>query len=548
MSKDVSRRDFIKVASATAGAATIATGFNPLAYAANEKVNIAMIGTGGQGTYHIKEGLAHTPDSQIVAIADFYSAHQKSGMIFGQCSNAGIGFQAGEDPRNLPAAEMAKAKAALRPKGYHDYKEMLANEDIDAVVVATPLDTHHQIVMDCLDAGKYVLCEKTMTMTIEQARDIVKKCHETGKWVMVGHQRRYNPRYNLAVQLAYEAGELGRITNINAQWHRNSFWRRNYDVTYDQLPALDKQYITEGGLDRHLNWRMYNDRSGGLFTELATHQTDIANWFMRGVPTKVRAFGGLDYWRDGREADDNITIMYEYEQNPGDAGFMAMESRSVQQEKVAIRKKYNVRFAYSCTLSNAHMGTSELIQGDKGAIKITEDHFGDSAYFIEPWYAMEKKKAADAKAAEEAGLASGDGTEAKSNDMSSGASLMNIGKGSEGIRLLYTKKLLEANTYQHHALAHHIKNGGTPRTNQMVGLTTTIGAVAALESRKQDKTITVNPADYQFDFETPSFFEHDMNVDDYEDDPILVKEVEDKKAAAAAEAEAAAKEAEAAKA
>ena len=532
MSNDVSRRDFMKVASATAGAVTVATGFNPMTYAANERVNVAMIGTGGQGSYHIKEGLAHTPDSQIVAIADYYTPHQRSGVVFGQCSNAGIGFQAGEHPKDLSAADKAKAKAALKPKGYHDYKEMLANEDIDAVVVATSLDSHYQLVMDCLDAGKYVLCEKTMTMTIEEARDIVKKCHETCKWVMVGHQRRFNPRYNLAMQLAYEAGELGRITNINAQWHRNSFWRRNYSVTYDQLAAADKAYIKEGELDRHLNWRMYNDRSGGLFTELATHQTDIANWFMRGVPTKVRAFGGVDYWRDGREADDNITIMYEYEQNPGDAGFMAMESRSVQQKKVAIRKKYNVRFSYSCTLSNAHLGTSELIQGDKGAVQITEDHFGDSAYFIEPWYAMKKKKDAEAWAAEDAGLATGDGTEGKSNDMSSGASLMNIGKSSEGVKLLWTKQLESANTYQHRAMANHIKNGGMPRTNQMVGLTTTIGAVAALESRMQDKTVTIDPATYQFDFETPSFFEHEVDVDSYADDPARVKEMEEKKAAA----------------
>ena len=84
----------------------------------------------------------------------------------------------------------------------------ITNEEIDAVVVSTPLDTHYQITMDCLDAGKYVFCEKTLTYTIEEARNIVQKCCDTGLFVQVGHQRRYNPKYNLGMQMAYDTGLL----------------------------------------------------------------------------------------------------------------------------------------------------------------------------------------------------------------------------------------------------------------------------------------------------------------------------------------------------
>ena len=79
---------------------------------------------------------------------------------------------------------------------YVDYKEMLDKEELDAVLIATPLYMHYQMVMDCLDAGLYVFCEKTMTMTIEESRNIVRKCNETGKFVQIGHQRHYNPYYN----------------------------------------------------------------------------------------------------------------------------------------------------------------------------------------------------------------------------------------------------------------------------------------------------------------------------------------------------------------
>mgnify|MGYP003353233656 CR=1 FL=1 len=107
-------------------------------------------------------------------------------------------------------------------------------DQIDAVIIATPLDTHYQLTMDALAAKKWVFCEKTMVQTIEQGRDVVKKCHEIGKFVQVGHQRHYNPKYNLAMDLVYGKGYLGRITHVTAQWHRNTNWRRNWQETFDE--------------------------------------------------------------------------------------------------------------------------------------------------------------------------------------------------------------------------------------------------------------------------------------------------------------------------
>src|SRR5262249_46447896 len=131
-----------------------------------------------------------------------------------------------DNPNNDPAIK-AKRDEFWNTHCYLDYREMLAKEkdNIDAVLIATPFKTHYQIVMDCLDAGKQVFCEKTMAHSVDCCRKIVEKCHSTGKFVQVGHQRRYNPEYIHAVQ-DYASGRAGRVQYIEGQWHRYGDWRR----------------------------------------------------------------------------------------------------------------------------------------------------------------------------------------------------------------------------------------------------------------------------------------------------------------------------------
>lgn len=515
---DVSRRDFMKTAGVVGAGVTMATGFAPFSYAANEKVRVGCIGTGGQGTFHIRDGMAGAEAIEIVAVADCFFPNQRSAVIYGQCSNAGIGFKAGETPGMLSASQREVAKAARRPNAYYDYKEMLEKEELDAVVIATPLDQHFPMTMDCLDAGKWVFCEKTLIYTVEEGQKLLAKCNETGKFVQVGHQRRYNPKYNLGMQIAYEQGLLGRITHITAQWHRNNFWRRPLPEGY-QLNDQEKAFIDD--LEHHINWRLYDQYSGGLFTELATHQTDIANWFLKACPSRVHAFGGLDYWRDGREVDDNIVIAFEYDLKPSDEGFMPVDARSSMQNMAALNREYTVRFMYSSIQTNAKRGASELIQGDWGSLELTEGKcwlYGEPA----PWAEQEAKMAAAAAAKsekeEDSGdeAAGGDDEWDASNKITSGATLGLSNKElTEGKELLADRKLKTADVYQFEAFAHHIKNGGVPKNNQMTGYVTALGAIAAMESRKTGKTVELDPAWMQFDFETPSFHGFDYNDDDY---------------------------------
>ena len=101
----------------------------------------------------------------------------------------------------------------------------------------------------------------------------------------------------------------------------------------------------------------------------------------------------------------------------------------------------------------------------------------------------------------------------------------------EGKELLATCDLKPADVYQFEAFANHIKNGGVPRTNQMCGLLTAIGAIAAIDSLKQGKTIDIDPAWYTFDFEVPTFYEYEFDHSKYDckEEPKEEPKAEEKK-------------------
>ncbi len=481
----VNRRDFVKCAGAAAGFA-VAAGVSPFTYAQNSKVVVGCVGVGGQGCFHLKEGLCGNADIHVAAYSDVYAAWQRMAMPRARLSNAKQYIAEGQKPT---ADQIAAARALPEPNVYYDYREMLEKERLDGVIISSPLLTHAPITLAALDAGKYVFCEATLVPTIEEGRAVVTKCHDTGKWVQVGHQRRYNPKYNLAMSLVYDRGAVGRITHVTAQQHRNSQWRRPIFADY-VLNDEEKKYITD--LDKHLNWRIRADCSGGLYTELATHQTDIANWFLKAVPSRVYSSGGLDYWKDGRTTDDNIYIMYEYDIRRGDPGFIQIKSPTTLMDDSLANRSYTVRFQYSGILGTYKRDCRELIEGNLGTLDLSEE---DCVVYGEE-VAVESEKFS---------------VEELSKKMALG--LTRYRKTSkQGIRLLADQPGLPApDAYQFQAFAEGVRTGKPPRNNQMVGFTTAITAIAAIQSRTEGRPVTIDPAWYAFDFEVPSFYDHDAS-------------------------------------
>lgn len=483
MSDKVNRRNFMKTAGLATGVMAVASHI-PFSYAQNSKVNVGCIGTGGQGSFHVRDGLSGATDIQIVAVTDVYGPHQKLGVQLARISNAKIYLDPGQQ---LTDAQKQKAIAAYKPQSYYDYRKMLESEQLDAVIISTPLYTHYQIVMDALDAGKFVFCEKTMCYDIEQARDIVMKCHEKNLFVQVGHQRRYNPLYNKALMMVRQEGVIGRLNHIDAQWHRNNDWRRPINTDHVITPE-EAPFIQD--LERHMNWRLYQEHSRGLMTELATHQLDIAAWFLDCLPKRVYGCGGLDYWRDGREIDDNVNLIYEFEVDQNSRGYYAINARSSYQDKAAINQSYGVRLMYSSITANAKKGCSELIQGDEGTLELTEE---GSFYYQEPTSKVSW-----------GGQGSGTPTaEQAATVVTSGGTLQLSNKAQQEGKPITVDNDKSVDQLQFMRFSDDIKNGGMPKANQIVGLNATIMAMSGFIAIAEKRTVEIDPAWYTFDFPTP---------------------------------------------
>ncbi len=311
---DMDRRDFLK-ATATAAAAFSAglaatseqlradTGSS-----SEDLLRVGIIGPGQQGRNLMSQAVK-VPGLKFTAVCDVFEPNLQKGLE--------------------TAGEQAKP--------FEDYREMLEKADIEAVIIATPLYLHHEMTMAALDAGKHVFCEKMMSYSMAQGQDMVRKTRETGLVLQIGHQRRYNPTYRHALNLVKNDKVLGRITHIRGAWHRNGDWRRP---------------VPEGrpDLEKHINWRLYKERSQGLMAELGSHQVDIFNWFLEAVPLSVCGMGGSDYWKDGREIDDDVEVLYEYPDG--------------------------VRAVYTSITTNAYDDYYEQIMGDEGTLILTHEDQG----------------------------------------------------------------------------------------------------------------------------------------------------------------------------
>lgn len=301
----LSRRGFIRDLSIMGGSSLLWTAFpwlqacSPKAKAevAGEKVRLAVIGTGSRGQYHLNN-LLNIPTADVVMLCDNYAPHlQQASAIF------------------------PKAKTCS------DYRDVLDNKDIQAVLIAVPLYEHAHITIDALDAGKHVFCEKSMAMTPADCLAMYNKYKESGKVLFIGQQRLFDPKYIKTMEMIH-SGMIGEIGSIRAYWFRNNDWRR-------PVPSPD--------LERKINWRLYKEYSCGLMTELATHQLQVGNWALKMIPESVVGFGDIVFWKDGREVYDNVSLIYRYPNG--------------------------VKMSYESVISNKFYGLEEEILGHKGTME-----------------------------------------------------------------------------------------------------------------------------------------------------------------------------------
>jgi predicted dehydrogenase len=325
---DVTRRDFVKAASAVSAVAAAFPAQAPAIQkvrAANEQVQYGFIGTGSRGNYLLKH-LHETDAGRCVAVCDDYEPNLKKGI----------------------------ATAGNNPAAYKDYRELLARQDIDAVLIAVPLYLHYPITKDSLQAGKHVFCEKSLVHKAAEVHDLRDLKAQYPKQVLqVGLQRHYSQFYAVAKQMI-DQGVLGNVTHIRGQWHRNSDQRRP---------------VPDPSLERKINWRMYREYSGGNTAELASHQIDVADWMFGARPEYVVGVGGLDTYKDGRDVYDNIQLIYVYP-NGRKLLYSSISTSSHLDLLQAQRQEFG-----------------EVIMGTAGAIEITigdDNHPSTALWYREP--------------------------------------------------------------------------------------------------------------------------------------------------------------------
>lgn len=282
---------------------------------ANSSINIGVIGTGDRGA-----GL--TP-------------------LINQIENLNVSACCDILPFRL---ENGIKKAEGKAKGYKNYKALLDDKNIDAVVIATTFSTHSKIAIDAIDAGKHVYCEKTLAKGFDGINSLVKKVKNSKYIFQTGHQYHSSRLYTHVVDLI-KNGQVGKISTIECQWNRNGNWRR-------PVPSPE--------LEKAVNWRMYREFSGGLVAELCSHQIDFVNWVLEATPDKVLGIGGIDYWKDGRETYDNVHLIYSYPNG--------------------------VKATFISLTSNAKDGYQIKVMGDKGTIIL-----GTSSAWFYPEGKIKKK-------------------------------------------------------------------------------------------------------------------------------------------------------------
>lgn len=351
------RRDFLSgVLAGTAGLGAAYFGYDKLK---GKPVKFGIIGTGDEGNILITQ---HPPEyMDIVAIADIRPTNRHRAM-HGDGNEHRVGL-----------IEKLGAEKASKIKVYNDHKELLADPDVEAVIIAVPLNQHAPLSIEALNAGKHVLCEKLMAKTVAECKEMIAAARKNKKLLAVGHQRHYSVLYENANHVI-EQDLLGTIKYIRAQWHRNnSFpgrdqWLKN--LPKEDVAALEGKIQDYGykSVEELINWRLYNETGGGLMVELGSHQMDAASIFLGHVhPVAVQGYGGKNFygipnvgpkdkWDDRREIWDQIFVTYEF---PGP------EFENNENDICAV--------TYSSISTNRFEPYGELVYGSRGTLIMKEE-------------------------------------------------------------------------------------------------------------------------------------------------------------------------------
>ncbi|MBE7541904.1 MAG: Gfo/Idh/MocA family oxidoreductase [Bryobacteraceae bacterium] len=268
----LSRRRLFAGASAAAGAFSIVSPQAVRGSQANSQIAVGLIGAGNRGTYDAR--ITHAdPRARVTALCDLFPDR------------------------------VEQAKAALKLEKvdeYSDYRQLLANRSLDAVIIATPPYQHPEQLAAAVAADKHVYCEKPAAVDVAGCRSVIATGQKASprKVLSFGYQQRYGPVY-LEGYKRLQAGAIGDLSTARAYWiAADPFTRREY-------PGLSAEQV------KLRNWFCYRELSGDFIVEQDCHNFDVLHWFLGGLPLAAVGWGGRKV-RTSMDLLDHLSLTYEW--------------------------------------------------------------------------------------------------------------------------------------------------------------------------------------------------------------------------------------------
>lgn len=209
-----------------------------------------------------------------------------------------------------------KAAFGSTPRDFEDYQDLLQRDDVDVVTIGTPDHWHTKMVIDACRAGKDVYCEKPLTLTIEEGRQLQKVVQETGRVVQVGSWQRSDFRFRQAVEMVRQ-GRIGKLQRVDVVLGKNVTGgpfpvrpvpgKFNWNLWQGQTP--DVPYREERS---HYTFRWWYEYSGGQMTDWGAHHLDIAQWAIDSLPVEISGTAVYPTVADGFNVAVDYGVTYQY--------------------------------------------------------------------------------------------------------------------------------------------------------------------------------------------------------------------------------------------
>lgn len=355
----------------------------------DKKIRIGVVGYGGRCAYLMRSlGFAHPNhiddlkkraknnkgwakrlqnfvdqedlNVEVTALCDIFDINAENGIK--ACGNL---YKNGSD-----------GKQGTPPKRYKTYKELVADPNVDAVVIGTPDHWHSPIAIEAAKHGKHVYCEKPLSWTVEETYEVRSAVKDNNIVFQLGHQGRQTDSYNVAKDLI-KKGVLGKISLIEVCTNRNDpngAWVYNIHPKANPQNIDWKQFIGPApwhdfSLERFFRWRCWWDYSTGLSGDLFTHEFDAMNQILDlGMPSSAMSSGGVYFYKDGRTVPDVLNMAYEYEDRNLTLLYSATLASEKQRGKVIMGHDANMKVGSTLEINVDPRSTKYREKIQKGLI------------------------------------------------------------------------------------------------------------------------------------------------------------------------------------